>query len=71
MALLLCSKTAYDFASSSGCEQMVMKHTHIGCIFVLVLTDVPDLVGVRVGLSGPQIIVLFSYMLWWGNLFLT
>ena len=39
-----------DFSSLSGCEQMVTELTPIGGeVFDLVLTDVPDVVGVRVG----------------------
>ena len=41
---------ARDLASSSGCEQMVTAPTHIyGRVLSLMLTDVPDVVGVRVG----------------------
>ena len=40
------------FASSSGWEQMVTETTHIdGRMLDLVLTDVPDVIGVRVGSS--------------------
>ena len=43
---------ARDFASSSGCEQMVTEPTQIdGGVLDLVLTDVFDIVGVRVGSS--------------------
>ena len=39
-----------DFASSSGCEQTVSEPTHIDRgVLGLVLTDVHDFVGVRVG----------------------
>ena len=42
-------RAAVNFASSSNCEQMVTEPTHIGGgILDLVLTDVPDHVGVRV-----------------------
>ena len=41
---------AYDFASLSGCTQMVSGPTHVaGGTLDLVLTDVPDLVSVDVG----------------------
>ena len=43
-------KAASDFASSSGCEKMVTEPTHIdGGGLDLVLTDAPDVAGVRVG----------------------
>ena len=46
------TRDARDFASLSDCEQMVMEPTHIGGgVLNLVLTDVPDVVGVRV--SSP------------------
>ena len=39
-------RAARDFASSSGCEQMVTELTHIdGGVLDLVLTDVPMLMG--------------------------
>ena len=39
-----------NFAPSSGCEQMITEPTHIDIgVLDLVLTDVPDVVGVRVG----------------------
>ena len=42
-------RAAHDFASSSGCEQMIMEPTHIDVGELgLVLTVVPDVVGVRV-----------------------
>ena len=38
------------YFTSSGCEQMVTEPTHIdGEVLELVLTDVPDIVGVQVG----------------------
>ena len=47
----LYGRAARDFASTSCCEQMVTEPTHIdGEVPDLVLTDVPDVVGVRVGL---------------------
>ena len=43
-------RAARDFVSSSGYEQMVTEPTHIdGRVLDLVLTDIPDVVGVRVG----------------------
>ena len=43
-------RAALCFALSSGCEQIVAEPTHIeGRMFDLVLTDVPDVVGVRIG----------------------
>ena len=46
----LLGRAARDFASSSGCEQMVKKPKHIDRIVsALVVTDVPDLVKVWVG----------------------
>ena len=56
---MTCLSTAYlhgraacDLVSSSGCEQqMVMESTDIDRgVLHFVLTDVPDVVGVRVGL---------------------
>ena len=42
-------RAARDFASSSSCEQMVTEPTHIDRgVLDLVLTDVPDVVGVRI-----------------------
>ena len=42
-------RAARDFASSSGCEQMITEPTDIeGSVLDFVLTDVPDVVGVRV-----------------------
>ena len=39
-----------DFVSLSACEQTVTKNTHIdGGVLGLVLTDIPDVIGVRVG----------------------
>ena len=39
-----------DFASSSGCEQKVTEPTHIeGWVLDLVVTNAPDVVGVRAG----------------------
>ena len=46
------ARASLDFASSSGCEQMVTEPTHTdGGVLYLVLTDVHDLVKVRVGSS--------------------
>ena len=43
-------RAAPNFTSSSGCEQIVSEHTHIaGGVLDLVLTDVPGLIGLRVG----------------------
>ena len=43
-------KTLRDFASSSGCKQMVTEPTHIDRgVLYLVLTDVPDVERVLVG----------------------
>ena len=55
--------TARDFASSSGCEQMVTEPTHIdGGVLDLVLTDVPDVVGAQVimpvGTSDHRIVFI-------------
>ena len=50
MASVFFDISARDFASSSGCEQMITEPTHIdGGVLDLVLTDVPDVVVVRVG----------------------
>ena len=66
-------RVARVFASSSDCKQMVMEPTHIdGGVLNLVLTDVPDVVRIRVvRLLESQIIAPFLYALWWSNLFLT
>ena len=43
-------RAGHDFALVLGCEQMVTKPTHIdGGVLNLVLIDVPDVVGVRIG----------------------
>ena len=43
-------RAALDFASLSGCEQIVTEPTHIDRgVLDLVLTDAHHLVGVRVG----------------------
>ena len=43
-------RTARAFASSSGCEQMATEPIYIdGGVLDLLLTDVTDVVGVRVG----------------------
>ena len=43
-------KAVLDFASLSGCEQMVTEPTHVdGGILDLVLTDAHTLVWIRVG----------------------
>ena len=48
-ATTLHRRAVRDFASSSDCEQMVTKPTHInGGVFDLVPTVVPDLVGIPV-----------------------
>ena len=53
-------KVARDFAFSSGCEQIVTKPTHIDeGVIDLVLTDVPDVVGVRVDLSTSDDSAIF------------
>ena len=45
-------RTARDIASSSSCNQMLTETTHIdGGLLDLVLTDAPELVGIRVGSS--------------------
>ena len=41
--------TAFDFATVSGCDQLVVGPTHARCGTVdLLMTDVPDLVWVAV-----------------------
>ena len=41
--------TAFDFATVSGCDQLVVGSTHAhGGTFNLLMTDVPDLVRVAV-----------------------
>ena len=43
-------RAARGFSSSSGCKQMTTELTHIdGGMLDLVLTDVSDIVGVRIG----------------------
>ena len=43
-------RAACDVTSSSGCEQMVTESKHVdGEMLGLVVTDVPNIVGVRVG----------------------
>ena len=50
MAWIFYDQSARNFVSSSSCEQTVTEPTHIdGGVFALVLTDVPDVVAVRVG----------------------
>lgn len=40
---------AFDFSTVSGCSQLVREPTHVrGGVLDLVLTDVPDLVGIQV-----------------------
>ena len=40
---------AFDFATVSGCDQLVVGPTHArGAILDLVITDVPDLIQVAV-----------------------
>ena len=40
---------AFDFATVSGCDQLVVGKTHAhGTLFLLMTTDVPDLVRVDV-----------------------
>ena len=49
------ARAARAFASVSGCKQMVTEPTHIdGGVLDLVLTDVPDVIRVRVGLPGTS-----------------
>ena len=44
------SRAECDFASSSGCAQTVTEPTHIdGGVLDLLLTDVSNAIGVRVG----------------------
>ena len=43
-------RAEHDFASSSGSEQIFTEPTHIdGGVLDLMLTDIPDIVGKRVG----------------------
>ena len=56
-------RAASDFASLSGCEQMVTEPTHLDRkVLDLVLTDVPDIVGVwcdsPVGTSDLSVIFI-------------
>ena len=49
--MYLHGRVARDFASSSGCNQMVVRPTHIdGGVLDLVLTDIPDRAEFRDGL---------------------
>ena len=57
-------RTAHNFASTPGCEQMVTEPAHIDRgVFDLMLTDVPDVVGIQEFSLAcqwkPQIIVPF------------
>ena len=58
-------RVASDFASLSGCEQMGTEPTLTNSrVLDLVLTDVPDVVGIRVALPvGASVIVPFLYRL--------
>ena len=68
------SKTAHDFVSSLVVGRWLrsLKTLMKGCLD-LVLTDVPDVVKVRVSLrvGTSDHIVISLYMLCWINLFLT
>ena len=49
---ILHGRAARDFASLSSCERMKTEPTHIdGGVLDVMLTDVPDLIEVRVGSS--------------------
>ena len=49
----LCYHNSMKIPCSSGCEQMVTEPTHVdGGVLDLVLTDVPDIIGVRVSSPG-------------------
>ena len=53
------SSTVGDFASSSGCEQLVLEPTYInGGVLDLVLAYVPDVVRVRAGTSAHSAIFI-------------
>ena len=65
-------RAALDSASSSGCELMATEPTHIdGWVLDLVLTDIQDLVEIRVG--SPVETSDHSSIFWmcWCNLTLT
>ena len=42
-------RSVRDFTSSLECEQMIAENTHVnGGLLDLVMTDVPDVIGIRV-----------------------